>query len=34
TNKPRRGGRRPDTMKHNQHVAHKLEDYSESSVKK
>ncbi|CAF4717538.1 unnamed protein product [Rotaria socialis] len=34
TNKPRRGGRRPDTMKHNQHVAHKLEDYSEPSAKK
>ncbi|CAF3476641.1 unnamed protein product [Rotaria socialis] len=34
TNKPRRGGRRPDTMKHNQHVAHKLEDYSESATKK
>ncbi|CAF0977083.1 unnamed protein product [Rotaria sordida] len=32
--KSRRGGRRPDTMKHNLHVAHQLEDYSNTSIKK
>ncbi|CAF1114584.1 unnamed protein product [Adineta steineri] len=32
--KSKRGGRRPDTMKHNQHVAHKLEDYSNPAPKK
>jgi len=32
--KSRRGGRRPDTMKHNQHVAHQLEDYSNPPNKK
>jgi len=30
--KPKRGGRRPDTMKHNRHVAHQLEDYSNTTT--
>lgn len=34
TKPSRRGGRRPDTMKHNQHVAHQLEDYSDNPPKK
>ncbi|CAF0998336.1 unnamed protein product [Adineta ricciae] len=32
--KAKRGGRRPDTMKHNQHVAHQLEDYTQMANKK
>ncbi|UJR31472.1 hypothetical protein I4U23_018961 [Adineta vaga] len=34
TTKTKRGGRRVDTMKHNQHVAHQLEDYTQTAIKK
>ncbi|CAF4210463.1 unnamed protein product, partial [Rotaria sp. Silwood2] len=34
TKSSKRGGRRADTMKHNQHVAHQLEDYSNTTIKK
>ncbi|CAF3777315.1 unnamed protein product [Rotaria sp. Silwood1] len=34
TKSSKRGGRRPDTMKHNLHVAHQLEDYSNTTIKK